>query len=70
MGMDPVQQQELYELTVQLEGPISVEAFKNFRTAVNNFLDAARLLTDPPTGPGAKKLKVRESRTNVRAKSQ
>jgi hypothetical protein len=69
--MDPVQQQELYEVTVQLEGPISVAAYAAFRTAVDNFLTTARAITDPPGGGGgARKIKVRESKAGVRAKSQ
>ncbi|MBI1735643.1 MAG: hypothetical protein HYR51_10745 [Candidatus Rokubacteria bacterium] len=70
MGMDPVQQSELYEVTVQIEGPVSVQAYAAFRAAVDTFLTTARTLTDPPGGAaGSKKIKVRESKAGVRPKS-
>jgi hypothetical protein len=69
--MDPVQQGEVYEVTVQLEGPVTQPSYAAFKAALDQFLAAARALTDPPGGgPGSRRLKVRESRAGVRPRSQ
>jgi hypothetical protein len=68
MGMDPVQEGEVYEVTITLEGKIRQAAFDAFRTAIDNAVAAARQQTDPPGGGGNPKIKIRQTRAVVRPK--
>ncbi|HYB43033.1 MAG TPA: hypothetical protein VEL75_14745 [Candidatus Methylomirabilis sp.] len=70
MGMDPVQPVEVYEVTVQLEGPVGAGAFDDFEKAIHKFVHDARKITDPDhlnSGGQPKKLKVRVTRTATRS---
>lgn len=71
MGMDPVQQGEVYEVTITIEGPVSKAAFNEFLTEINAAVDKARLKTDPPMAnppPNQPRVKVRQTRAVVRPK--
>ena len=39
MGMDPVDKDETYEVNIVIEGPLTIDDFKKFRTALQDFLD-------------------------------
>jgi hypothetical protein len=70
MGMDPVQQGEMWEVTVQLDGKVTAKAFKEYRKELMAFIDKLNAIvvdhtTKPPT-----LLQARESRESVRAKAQ
>jgi hypothetical protein len=70
MGMDPVQQTEVYEVTVQLEGPVGETAFDDFQKAVTTFIHQARKIQDKDhldANGHPQKLSVREVRSGVRA---
>jgi hypothetical protein len=68
MGMDPLDKNETFELTFVLHGPVHKTKFKEFRTAVENFLTACAAIEDgmPVSGGGGKKLQIREHRGGVR----
>jgi len=68
MGMDPISQNEEYEVTVVLEGPVKRKAFKDFRKAVDDFLDAIAKIDTGFKDPQGNPLKAlaRESRGGVR----
>jgi hypothetical protein len=69
MGMDPVLDGEVYEVTITLEGKIKQAAFDAFKAAVDAAVAAARLQTDPPGGGGGSpKIKIRQTRAVVRPK--
>jgi hypothetical protein len=69
MGMDPVQDGEVYEVTITLEGKIKQAAFDAFKAAIDAAVAAARQQTDPPGGGGgAPKIKIRQTRAVVRPK--
>lgn len=64
MGMDPLDNQESFEVTFTLSGPVKRAKFQEFRKAVEDFLDACSLIDDGITT--GKKLQVREQRSGVR----
>lgn len=68
MGMDPVSQDETYEVTIVLEGPVLVADFNSFRTELTTFLAtiATKPNNHPNHKPGKTKLQARESRSGVR----
>jgi len=66
MGMDPVLDGEVYEVTITLEGKVKQLAFDAFKAAVDAAVAAARLHEDPPTG--GPKIKIRQTRAVVRPK--
>jgi len=71
MGMDPVLQGEVYEVTITIEGPVSKQAFTDFVTAINAAVDAARVKPDPVIAnppPQHPRVKVRQTRGVVRPK--
>jgi hypothetical protein len=70
MGMDPVQQDEVWEVTVQLDGHVTAKAFKEYRRELMAFIDKLNTIvvdntTRPPT-----LLQARELREGVRTKAQ
>lgn len=67
MGMDPVKQDEVYEVTVQLEGPVGEKALEDYEKELNDFVKKARLIQD--AGHSNNKLKARKGRSGVRPKS-
>ena len=67
MGMDPLANDEDFELTIVLQGPIKKAKFRDFQTAINNFLDACALIDDGHGG--GRKLQVRAHRSNVRKRN-
>jgi len=66
--MDPVLDNEVYEVTITLEGKVKQAAFDKFKEAVDAAVAAARLHTDPPGGGGSPKIKIRQTRAVVRPK--
>ena len=68
MGMDPVLDNEVYEVTITLEGKVKQAAFDAFKTAVDAAVAAVRLQTDPPNSTHDKKIKIRQTRAVVRPK--
>ena len=69
MGMDPLLDGEVYEVTITLEGKVRQAAFDAFKAALDAALAAARNQTDPPGGGGgAPKIKIRQTRAVVRPK--
>jgi hypothetical protein len=68
MGMDPVLDGEVYEVTITLEGKIKQQAFDAFKAALDAAVAAARLQTDPPGSGPDKKIKIRQTRAVVRPK--
>ena len=69
MGMDPVLDGEVYEVTITLEGKIKLAAFDAFNAGGDAAVAAARLQTDPPGGGGGSpKIKIRQTRAVVRPK--
>ena len=39
MGMDPIAEDEAYEVTIQVEGPVKPADFQKFRDELKKFLD-------------------------------
>ncbi len=69
MGMDPVLDGEVYEVTITLEGKVKQAAFDAFKAALEQAIATARQQTDPPGGgAGAAKIKIRQTRAVVRPK--
>jgi hypothetical protein len=68
MGMDPVDPNESYEVTIMLEGPVNAADFAKFQTELKTFIDKFATIpnTHPNHKPGKNKLQVRESRSGVR----
>ena len=40
MGMDPLSPNDDFELAITLEGPVKKKAFRDFRKALHDFIDA------------------------------
>lgn len=68
MGMDPLDKDEEFEVTIVLKGPVSKAKFRLFRAEIDTFLDACATIDDgvPVGNGGGKKLQVREGRGSVR----
>lgn len=71
MGMDPIDEKETYEVTIQVEGPVNIADFKIFRDELKVFLDkfagpAGHKNTHPNHKPGKPNIQVRESRAGQR----
>ena len=76
MGMDPVSENETYEITIQLEGPVNRADYKKFRDELKTFLDNVTgdgtvahpgiPNTHPNHKPAKPKLQARESRGGQR----
>ena len=73
MGMDPIEKEEEYEVTIVLKGPVKKKGLRAFRHELDKFIDECEKKEsgfeepDPGGGPNIKiKLKVRESRSGVR----
>lgn len=68
MGMDPLDKDETFEVTIVLRGPVKRVKFQLFRAEIEKFLDACALIDDgiAPGLGGGKKLQVREHRGGVR----
>ncbi len=75
MGMDPIFEDETYEVTIQLEGPVNRTDFKKFRDELKTFLDRVNGDGTPGSGipnthpnhkPAKPKLQARESRAAQR----
>ncbi len=68
MGMDPLDKEEEYEVTIVLQGPIKKKGFRDFQKELNTFLDnCANIKTGFKDGGGGDILAlVRESRGGVR----
>jgi len=66
MGMDPLSNNETFEVTIVLEGPVKKAKFRLFRAALDNFLDACALIDDGLPPGQSRKLQVREGRGGVR----
>jgi hypothetical protein len=66
MGMDPLDNKETLEVTIELNGPVNATKFKDFQTAINNFLTACAAIDNGVEA--GKQLKVRVHRTGVRKK--
>jgi hypothetical protein len=72
MGMDPLLDDETYEVTVVLEGPVKKKGLRNFRKALDDFIDDCEKKdsgVQDPNDPSKNKLKVRESRAGLRKKT-
>jgi hypothetical protein len=68
MGMDPVLDGELYEVTIALEGRVTKAKYDAFIAAIDVAIQTAGQVGDPPYGGQANKLKVRKIRSVVRPK--
>lgn len=55
MGFDPPLLGEVHEVSIELEGPVSDQAFKDFYKVIS---DAIKKLKDPPNNLKAKKTKA------------
>jgi len=70
MGMDPLSQNDDYELTIVLQGPVKKKGFRKFKDALHDFIDACEMIEsgfdDNANPPNKLKLKVREVRGGVR----
>lgn len=73
MGMDPLDKDEEYEVTIVLKGPVKKKGLRLFRQELDKFVDECEKResgfeeADPGGGPNIKiKLKVREARGGVR----
>jgi hypothetical protein len=66
MGMDPLDKDESYEVTIVLEGPLKKAKFRLFRAELDKFLDACALIDDGMPPAQSRKLQVREGRGGVR----
>lgn len=71
MGMDPIEKEEAYEITVSIEGPVKKKGFRDLQKALDAFIDAcANVETgyfDTSVTPPVKlKALVRQSRGGVR----
>jgi hypothetical protein len=71
MGMDPIDENETYEVTIQVEGPVNIGDFKKFRDDLKTFLDkfagpAGIKNTHPNHKPAKPNIQVRESRAGQR----
>ena len=64
MGMDPVKTGELCEVTIVLEGPVGVNALKEFRLLIDQAIDDARQIHDVDHGNA--RLNVRLTRLILR----
>jgi hypothetical protein len=62
--MDPVKQGELCEVTIVLEGLVSMKALKLFKKVIDDAVDEARNLEDEDHGDA--KLQVRLTRLVIR----
>jgi hypothetical protein len=71
MGMDPIDENETYEVTIQVEGPVNIDDFKKFRDELKTFLDKFKgptgiKNTHPNHKPAKPNIQVRESRGGQR----
>jgi len=66
MGMDPLDNKETLEVTIEVQGPVNSTKFKDFQKAINDFLTACAAIDNGVEA--GKKLKVRVHRTGVRKK--
>jgi hypothetical protein len=76
MGMDPLDKDEEYEVTIVLKGPVKKNGLRRFRQELDKFIDECEKRdsgfeeADPGGGANIKiKLKVREARGGVRKRS-
>ena len=71
MGMDPISQTEVHEVTIQVSGEVTVKAFNEFQDKLRAFIAGASgiFATEPVQDP-AKKLQVRVVRQAVRPTTQ
>lgn len=60
MGDEPPKEGETFEVTVELEGEVSKEAFEEYKRRLRECVQNLALLTDPPKD--GKKLRVRRIR--------
>lgn len=68
MGMDPVNQFEAHEVTIQLSGQVTVQAFNLFQDKLRAFIaDSSTIVVNPQTNA---KLQVRVVRQAVRPTTQ
>ena len=72
MGMDPIDKEEDYEVTIILKGPVKKKGLRAFRKQLDDFLDKCETVDSgfsETDGSGTSvpiKLKVREGRSGVR----
>lgn len=68
MGMDPLDKDENWEVTIAIEGPLKVADYRKFRTELDSFLDkVAAIANTHPDAPAGAKLKMRLVRSGVRS---
>ena len=66
MGMDPLDNKESLEVTIELNGPVNAGKLKEFQAAINTFLSTCAGIDNGVEA--GKKLKVRVHRTGTRRK--
>lgn len=70
MGMDPVSQVEVFEVTIQISGKTAVAGFDDFQALLRTFIaDASNIIADATVNPPAT-LNVRVVRQAVRPSAQ
>jgi hypothetical protein len=67
MGMDPISQNEVHEVTIQVSGEVTVKAFNEFQKKLREFIaDASGIFATEPVQDPEKKLQLRVVRQAVR----
>jgi hypothetical protein len=66
MGIDPPEEGETYDVTVELEGGVSKEVFDQYKKQLKECLEKLAQITDAKYG---KKLKVRQIRAALTPKA-
>lgn len=67
MGFDPPGLGEVYEVCIELEGPVDVNAFKKFEQELKNCIKQVLGQIPDPTSPSGK-LHVKKKKAEVKVK--
>lgn len=64
MGMDPVQQNEVYEVVVQIDGPVTEAALDESEDELRKFVKKLKTIAN-----GTGKVKARKAKAGIRPKA-